>query len=96
MARKMAQLWVVAYDIADQRQRTRLHKLLRGFGEAVQKSVFLCPLDGRRKTRLVTVLQREPLAPGDRLDLFQIQAAQALGADRLVAAANPEPVVIVE
>lgn len=32
-----AQWWLVVYDIADQRLRTRLHGLLGGFGEAVQK-----------------------------------------------------------
>ncbi len=92
----MAQLWVVAYDIADDRQRTRLHKRLRGFGEAVQKSVFLCPLDSRRKARLEAMLQREPLEAGDRLDLFEVQEARALGADRLMAAGHFEPAVIVE
>ena len=33
---------VVAYDIANDQPRDRLHRLLRAFGEPVQKSVFLC------------------------------------------------------
>ena len=35
---------VVAYDIEDDKQRTRLHKTLRRFGEPVQFSVFECIL----------------------------------------------------
>ncbi len=92
-----AQWWLVAYDIADQRRRTRLHKLLWGFGEAVQKSVFVCPLDARRRARLEVLLRREPLEPGDRLDWFRVEDAQSLGESRALAAAlDPAAVMIVE
>lgn len=36
---------VVAYDISNDKRRTRLHKALRRFGEPVQKSVFECLLN---------------------------------------------------
>lgn len=92
-----AQWWLVVYDIADQRLRTRLHGLLGGFGEAVQKSVFLCPLDPRRKARLEALLRRERLARDDRLDWFRVEDAQSLGAGAVLAAAlNPATVVVVE
>ena len=92
-----AQWWLVAYDIADQRLRTRLHKLLGGFGETVQKSVFLCPLDARRKARLEALLRREPLARDDRLDWFRIEDVRSLGASAaLTAALHPAAVVVVE
>lgn len=92
-----AQWWLVAYDVADQRRRTRLHKLLSGFGEAVQKSVFVCPLDWRHKARLEALLRRQPLESGDRLDWFRIEGAQSLGESQALAAAlNPAPLVIVE
>jgi CRISPR-associated protein Cas2 len=35
---------VVAYDIPDDKRRTRLYKTLLGFGEPVQYSVFECIL----------------------------------------------------
>jgi len=91
------QCWLVAYDVADQRRRTRLHKLLRSFGEAVQKSVFVCSLDAVRKARLEKLLRRQSLEPDDRLDWFRIEAAQSLGAsETLSAALHPPAVVIVE
>ena len=46
----------VAYDIAQQKRRNNLHRLLRGFGRPVQKSVFLCWLDAARQRRLKTLL----------------------------------------
>lgn len=36
---------VVAYDIVDNKMRTKLMKLLKGNGEHIQKSVFECILD---------------------------------------------------
>lgn len=35
---------VIAYDIPNQRRRTRIMKLLQGYGEHVQESVFECDL----------------------------------------------------
>ena len=46
----------VAYDISVHRRRNRLNRLLRGFGEPVQKSVFLCWVDAARQRRLTTLL----------------------------------------
>ena len=44
-------LYVVSYDIPDDRRRTRVHSALTGFGSWVQFSVFECFLD--RKQRMV-------------------------------------------
>ncbi len=35
---------LVAYDISDDRRRTRVMKLLQGYGQRVQYSVFECDL----------------------------------------------------
>ncbi len=39
---------LVSYDIVDDRKRLRLAKLMKSYGERVQKSVFECRLDDRR------------------------------------------------
>jgi len=44
-------LYVVSYDIPDDRRRARVHSALTGFGTWVQYSVFECFLD--RKQRLL-------------------------------------------
>lgn len=45
-------LVVVAYDIAHDRRRARLHTLLLGYGRPVQRSVFECELDGQQLDQL--------------------------------------------
>jgi CRISPR-associated protein Cas2 len=35
-------LYIVAYDIADDRRRTKVHKLLCGYGDWTQYSLFEC------------------------------------------------------
>lgn len=35
---------LVSYDVADEKRLRRMFKLLRGYGEHVQYSVFLCQL----------------------------------------------------
>lgn len=41
-------LGIVAYDIADDKRRTRLRKLLEGYGVAAQESVFVLDLNDAR------------------------------------------------
>lgn len=43
---------VVCYDIPDNRRRTRVGKVLEGFGTRVQKSVFECDLEQKHFERL--------------------------------------------
>ena len=56
--------YVIAYDIPDDRRRTRVHKLLLGFGKWTQYSLFECFL-----TRKQLVLLRSKLA--EHLDAKQ-------------------------
>jgi len=54
---------VVAYDIEDDRRRTKLHNTLMNFGCPVQYSVFECILDKRglreMKAAVEKVIKRE-------------------------------------
>ena len=45
-------LVVVSYDIPDDRRRLRLAKVLEGYGERVQYSVFECNLTARQYDEL--------------------------------------------
>lgn len=48
--------WLVAYDVADDRVRERLAKLLEGRGHRVQESVFECRLPTEALPELVEAL----------------------------------------
>ncbi len=49
-------LFLVAYDIKDAARWRRVFKLLRGYGEWLQLSVFQCRLSHKRHTQLVGLL----------------------------------------
>lgn len=52
-------LYVVSYDIPDDRRRTRVHSALTGYGTWVQYSVFECFLDKKKRMRLEARLHKE-------------------------------------
>ena len=75
---------LVAYDISDGRRRNRLHRLLRGFGEPLQKSVFVCCVDGVRRRRLEAVLEqfrKSPHQGSERIDCVVAHGRPFPGAD---------------
>jgi CRISPR-associated protein Cas2 len=48
----MSRLWMIAYDISEDRIRNRVRNILKNYGVRVQYSVFECELDGREKHAL--------------------------------------------
>ena len=51
-------LYIVAYDIADQRRWRRIFKTMKGYGRWLQLSVFQCRLTARRRADLGAALER--------------------------------------
>ncbi len=49
-------LYIVAYDIADQKRWRRVFKLMKGYGEWVQLSVFQCRLTAKQQAELIALL----------------------------------------
>lgn len=49
---------VVAYDISNDRRRTRLHQGLKGFGQPVQYSVFECHVDEGQFKQMQALVKR--------------------------------------
>lgn len=88
-------LVVVAYDIAHDRRRAKMHSLLLGFGQPVQESVFECEWDEPGLTRLRKV--RALVRTGDLVRLYPLCASCAtaiLGGNG--AARQPAPAAYVE
>ena len=48
----MRLVYIVAYDIRDQRRLRLVHRKVRGYGDRVQYSVFRCELSPMEKARL--------------------------------------------
>ena len=48
--------YLVSYDIADDRRRTHIHELCRGYGERLQYSVFRCDMSRTERVELESAL----------------------------------------
>ncbi len=67
------QLWVIAYDTPCNKRRRKLAKLLKGYGERLQWSVFECRLQPHQLLRLRQGLERIA-TPQDSIRLWQLPA----------------------
>jgi CRISPR-associated protein Cas2 len=52
----MRHLYVVTYDIADPKRWRRVFKTMRGFGDHLQLSVFLCDLPLMERVNMQAIL----------------------------------------
>ena len=55
----MRRCYLVCYDIRDPKRLRRVHKVLKGYGEAWQFSVFFCVLKDIDRVRLQTDLEEQ-------------------------------------
>ncbi len=67
--------YVMSYDIVPDKRRTKLAKLLEGFGTRVQRSVFECDLTAQQFTLLRRRLEKlvQP-GEGDSLRIYRLCA----------------------
>ncbi len=72
-------LLVVAFDIADDRRRVRLHTVLLGFGTAIQESVVECEVTPTQSRTLKRRLARIVRQGFDRVNSYPRCAHCAAG-----------------
>jgi CRISPR-associated protein Cas2 len=66
------QLFLVVYDISNNKRRTKLHDFLLDFGKPVQYSVFECLLDKEQKKLLFQKIQKKVKPKIDSLRIYLI------------------------
>ena len=64
--------FVVAYDIPDDRRRTKIHKALSGFGQWTQYSLFECFLTSKERVLLWDKLNRILLPEEDSVRFYPL------------------------
>ena len=64
-------LYVISYDIPDDRRRLRVAKLLKSYGERVQYSVFECWLEAREVVWLAKELGKRIDANDDSVRIYK-------------------------
>lgn len=67
-------LYLVCYDISDDKLRCQLSERLLDFGVRIQESVFECLLEPEQYERMVAALERIELDELDKLRIYRICA----------------------
>lgn len=78
----MRNMYLVSYDVTENKRRTKVFKKLKGRGEAVQFSVFRCFLSTMEKLQLRSELWAILKHDEDRLLLIDLGPVDGLGAER--------------
>jgi CRISPR-associated protein Cas2 len=81
-------LYLVAYDIADPKRWRRVFRLMEGFGQWLQLSVFQCRLTAQRHAELIALLDGIIHHDHDHVILVDVGLADQL-APRVVSLGKP-------
>jgi len=68
-------LYIVAYDISDAKRWRRVFKLMNGYGEWLQLSIFQCRLNRARHAELVAMLDEIINSKQDHVVLIDVGVA---------------------
>lgn len=71
-------LYLVAYDISDQKRWRKVWKIMNGFGEWLQLSVFQCRLSRRRRVELQEALEAVIHHVQDHIVIIDIGPAESV------------------
>src|SRR2546425_3807017 len=66
--------YVIAYDIADDKRRTKIHQVLLGFGKWTQYSLFECFLSRKELILLRSKLEEHLVAKEDSVRFYPLCA----------------------
>jgi CRISPR-associated protein Cas2 len=90
-------MFVVAYDISDDRRRTRLFKTLKRFGTAVQESIFECHLTADQFAKMRQTVESVIDPQLDQVRYYNLcqqcsERIQATSASRITS--DPDAVIV--
>lgn len=71
-------LYVVTYDISDQKRWRIIFKIMKGYGEWLQLSVFQCRLSRRRLAEMRAKLDREIHHDEDQVVILDLGHAESV------------------
>lgn len=79
----VGQRYLVCYDIADPKRLRRMFKKMKGFGEALQYSVFVCDLSPVQRVRLEEVILEIINQREDRVVIVDVGPAGGRGSESI-------------
>lgn len=68
-------LYIITYDVSDQKRWRKVFKLMKGYGKWLQLSVFQCRLSRRRHAELLATLDEVILRDHDHVLMLDIGLA---------------------
>jgi CRISPR-associated protein Cas2 len=92
-------LYVISYDIADAKRWRRIFKLMKGYGEWLQLSVFQCRLSARRHAELMALLDGIILDGHDHVVMLDLGPAdtvkpRVISLGKRFAPVRREPIIV--
>ena len=93
MAQK--QFIVIAYDLSNDRRRTKLHKLLLNYGTPVQYSLFECWLTRKDLNKLQTQIRKLVRPRQDHVRIYLLCANCASKVETTTAGEITKPVAVI-
>ncbi len=92
-------LYIVAYDISDQKRWRRVFRLMNGYGEWLQLSIFQCRLSVQRHAELIALLDGIIHHKDDHLVLLDVGPAErvvprVVSLGKTFAPVTREPVIV--
>lgn len=81
--------YVIAYDIPNDRRRTKVHKVLSGFGQWTQFSLFECHLTAKQRVLLGEKL-RKLLRPDEDSVRFYVLCRDCMSKVETVGGVKPQ------
>jgi len=87
----MRRCYLVCYDIRDPKRLRRVHKVLRGYGETWQFSVFFCVLKDIDRVRLQTDLEEQMNQKKDRAMILDLGPNEKKAREAATVIGQPLP-----
>jgi CRISPR-associated protein Cas2 len=87
----MRKCWIVCYDVSDPKRWRRIYRLMRGYGDHVQLSVFRCVLSGRELAELRGRLEELASKTDDHVLLVDLGPAEGRGDRVTISIGKPLP-----
>lgn len=85
----MRQAYVVSYDVCDPKRLRAVFKIMKGYGEHLQLSVFRCELDAREVVELRAKLESVIFHAEDQVLFVDMGPAEGRGRDCITALGLP-------
>lgn len=85
----MRRIYLVTYDVCDDKRLRQVFKKMNGYGEHLQYSVFQCELSEKERTQMMAELTALINHREDQVLIFSLGAADSYNAGATIALGKP-------